>query len=182
MLLTFPKSILKVDVVVCLVLVAMEKLIEKDFNCPCNSKNEFFSGVTVGMSGLVVFCLTMIIQIRNFNQLLGKEKKERKKLKKKEKETEEEEETTRRNTGEEMGKRMFIAVFSSLISLFIWLTLWYSDGHYYVCRQSNWTGVWTEISSPKVMPYKWCVPGNDSQTQYEEQRMLSIMWFTDSQV
>lgn len=157
MLLTFPKSILKVDVVVSLVLVAMEKLIEKDFNCPCNSKNDFFPDVIVGISGVVISCLTMIIQMRNFNQLREEEEKERKKLKKKEKETKEEEETTRRNTEEEMGKKtrfMFIAGFPSLISLFIWLTLWYSDGHYYVCRQSNWTGVWTEISSPKVMPHK----------------------------
>ncbi|KAG5267857.1 hypothetical protein AALO_G00226670 [Alosa alosa] len=170
---SFSKFILQVDIVLsCVVLAVVEKLIEKEFICPCNPDNNLVFCGLVSSSGIIIICLTMLIQFHHYTKLLKKEKEENKEQAK------DEEKKKRRNM-----KICYacIVVLSCCISIFTWLTLWYSEGHYYLCQKSDLDGVWTASDSLKGMPTKWCEPDHSNQTLHKEGIIKSTKLFNYSQ-
>ncbi|XP_062374316.1 uncharacterized protein LOC134062350 isoform X2 [Sardina pilchardus] len=171
---SFSKFILQVDVELsCVVLVVVEKLIEKEFNCPCNSSNNFFFCGLVASSGFIIIGLTVLIQVHHYKKLLIKKKEENKDQAVRQKEKEEKRTIP-------IFQYPCIIVLSGLISIFAWLTLWFAEGHYYLCLQSSLDGVWAQSNS-KGTPNKWCEPYHINSIQRKEQIIKSTEQFNDSQ-
>lgn len=158
----FMWPVLQVDVLLSVMVVGMEKLIEGDFICHCGDNNHSTVVGLLTCSSIIISSLTVLIQLPRYKKLLTC--------------------PFRCTSTRLLGLLQFIAgvLLSLAISLLTWLTVWYYDGHYYVCQQSHWNGTWSVNS--EGLPRRWCKPNQDNQTAYEEQRMLSVKWFIESQV
>lgn len=163
----FVAPIVNVDVVFSIILVAIQRMINMQFVCPCHSKNSrFLYDAFLSCSSLIIICLTVLIQM---NQLRKNKQKEGWK-----------------EVCEAFSKYSCIAKFfhvfgiclSLLIPVLMWVIMWYFDGDLYVCVMSSWDGIWEQRSS-FVPPY-WCKPsGNEAFGERERQ---SAEWFLQSQV
>lgn len=144
------KAIPTVHVVLSFILFVVEKLRSFYYFCSCKPRksNFLFNGQAFS-SCLIIVSLTVLIQVPFYKKLLKKEGEEKR--------VEKDEEEVRRQRKEQ--KRLYqIKCFvglglSSVISLFTWLILLYSNGDYYVCQQSDWNGLWKEVSGT---PLNWC--------------------------
>ncbi|KAG5267856.1 hypothetical protein AALO_G00226660 [Alosa alosa] len=125
--------IIKADAFLIVVIVVIERLLEKEFNCPCNQNNAFFCNVLVACSSLIFVSLTVLIQIPHYKKL-------------------------QKCCDCSLFNCLFGICLSALISVFSWYITWYFDGHYYVCKMSTWDGVWTKlgtIPSQMVQAFRW---------------------------
>lgn len=155
MLSEFASPILKADAFFALFLVGTEKLLEKEFTCPCSLSNRFFCyGLLVSSSFVIVF-FTTLIQIRHYRKL-------------------------QKRCPCHFFDCLLGICLSAIISLSTWLTVWYFDGHYYVCKRSTWEGVWTENSLRA--PHKWCKPISNNTDSIKQLESISAKWSVESQV
>uniref|UniRef100_A0A3B5R1A2 Uncharacterized protein n=1 Tax=Xiphophorus maculatus TaxID=8083 RepID=A0A3B5R1A2_XIPMA len=113
-----------------LIQMAFEKLVEVDFECPCDSRyNHLHSLTCFIVPPIVVFLLMFAIKchckpLRTFDC-------------------------------KSCIKSVCKAVSITIISATIWLIIVFFDGRYYACAKTSWTGTYETIT--KDEPLKWSV-------------------------
>lgn len=146
------KSIVKVDALIVLSLLMIEKLVEFEFFCPCDPGYTFVVEVLFISSTILVAFLTMVIQISNYRKL-------------------------ERHCCYRSCCCMMATYLSAQVAVLTWLSVLFSDGQFVVCLSSDWTGVWTTSSE---FPMKWCKPFNETHSAWMEKE--SFLIFASSKV
>ena len=126
---------------------------ETEFICPCNSSNNFVTNVLFSCSSFIIFFAMLYIKFYQNRQL--KEDKA------------------------DFGCCMFAVFLSGVLVVFLWLFVLFFNGHYYVCKMSDWNGTWTD--NPAKVPRKWCKP-SANDTNFNDLQRMSSEWYFQSQV
>ena len=162
------KPIVQADIALSLFLIVVEKLMETEFICPCNSSNNFVTNVLFSCSSFIIFFAMLYIKFYQNRQL--KEDNEKK--------------TDKDKEGFCSHWRWLGVFLSGVLVVFLWLFVLFFDGHYYVCKMSSWNGTW--ISNSTDVPRKWCKPAKDrtdnSRKNFNNLQIMSVELFFQSQV
>lgn len=163
---TFPSflNFINADAALSIGIVVVERLVENEFACPCNSNNVFVYDVLFSCSVITIICLFVLFQICQWKRL--------KTL------------YNRMTYYRRLFKCFFLTLYlfpPMLIPVLTWSVVWYFHGDYYVCGMTSWNGTWsnTNLSFPR----KWCYPsGNIAHETLNEMERNSANWFLQSQV
>lgn len=138
-----------------LIQMGFEKLVEVDFECPCDSRyNHLHSLTCFIVPPIVVFLLMFAIKchckpLRTFDC-------------------------------KSCIKSVCKAVSITIISATIWLIIVFFDGRYYACAKTSWTGTYETITNDE--PLKWCKPDTNSSNSSQELLDKTQLWYSESQV
>lgn len=135
----FKKSPVESNVVFSFILIVLEKMVEWEFECPCNPKINLCLALAYFIVPTFIIILLMILVIQECIQ-----------------------------------ENFSLIIFPA----FIWLNLVFSDGKYFACAGTNWSGKYVTVSGSSH--FKWCQPFNETLT--EEYLKKTQGWFSVSQI
>lgn len=157
-------NFINADAALSIALIILERLIENEFACPCNSNNVFVYDVLFSSSVIITICLCVLIQLCQRKRLMKF--------------------FDRIKIDNRFCKGFVVIVYlllPLLIPVLTWTIVWYFHGDYYVCGMTTWNGTW--ISTNLSFPRKWCYPsGNIAHETLNEMERNSANWFLQSQV
>ena len=104
------KPIVQADIALSLFLIVVEKLMETEFICPCNSSNNFVTNVLFSCSSFIIFFAMLYIKFYQNRQL--KEDKA------------------------DFGCCMFAVFLSGVLVVLFWFFVLFFDGNY-LCKMSS---------------------------------------------
>ena len=148
------KPIVQADIALSLFLIVVEKLMETEFICPCNSSNNFVSNVLLSCSSLIILFATVFIKMDQYKKL-------------------------EKCCDCSNILRLFGVLLSVVLVVLLWLFVLFFDGHYYVCKRSSWDGTW-KVNSTDV-PHKWCQPPPEDRN-FDFLKKQSVELLFESQV
>lgn len=180
----FAETTIKVDAILSIVLVGIERLLENEFACPCRPDNSNFYKVLLGCTTSIIICLTIFILINQYKNATKDNEDNYGLLSK----------GAWQDLKDSFGSGScqtkacyaffgLLCVLSILLSALIpaltWIILWFFQGDYYVCGMSTWDGVWEDTQ--RNVPRKWCKPSGTNITLIDRE-YISGEWFLQSQV
>ncbi|XP_029702586.1 uncharacterized protein isoform X2 [Takifugu rubripes] len=147
----FSKSLLVSNAAFGFILTGLEKLVELEFECPCNPTwNGSFSHAFFIIPAILVFFLMLSIQGCRCDE-------------------------SSRFTWYEW----FMKIVSSSVPAVVWLILLFFDGQYFTCAMTDWKGRFVLID--KAAPKKWCEPISEGNYTRQELMLRSLEWIATSQ-
>ena len=151
---SFVKPLVTADIALGKLLIVLEKMMDTEFICPCDSNSNYFTNVLVAFASTIIFWVTLYIKRHQF-----------------------------KNLKERCDCNCFLRLagvsLSLLLIVLLWLFVLFFNGHYYVCKMSDWNGTWTD--NPANVPRKWCQPSADDK-HFNDLKNKSVELFFHSQV
>ncbi|XP_029702583.1 uncharacterized protein isoform X2 [Takifugu rubripes] len=151
----FSKSPLAPNVAFGFILMGLEKLVELEFECPCNPKwNGLFSSAFFIIPAIIAVILMLIIQGCRCDE-------------------------SSRLITQCRCDEWFKKTVSSFMPAIVWLILLFFDGQYFTCAKTDWKGRFVLID--KAAPKKWCEPISEGNFTTQELMLRSQEWIFKSQ-
>lgn len=143
--------------IVFLLVIAVEKILEAEFVCPCHPiKNKVISSLIGIVPGLIFGIFTfMFVKV----SASGKANDDS------------------RNIFNDIHKTKKVRSLYAMLAMCIWLAVFFCDGRFVACGASYWTGIYSK-STDNMMFKAWCKPYNETTEEEKKKETTEHIFYS----